>query len=137
MWISSKTCLTLYKICAFLVRMCFPDEAHPHSRGGTSSFLVRHIPIPGEDVHSMVIHPHRGWGCASLGMGMCLTGNGNVPHWEWGCASPGMNILTGNEDVPHRECISSGNGDVPHWEWGCASPGMGMCLTGNENVPRE
>ena len=32
-------------------------------------------------------------------------------------------MLTGNGDVPHRECISS--------------PGMGMCLTGNGDVPHR
>ena len=34
-----------------------------------------------------------------------------------------MNILTGNDDVPHRECISS--------------VGMGTCLTGNAHPHRE
>ena len=33
---------------------------------------------------------------SSLGMGMCLTGDVDVPHWEWRCDSPGMHILTGN-----------------------------------------
>ena len=41
---------------------------------------MRHIPIPGEDMHSTVIHPHR----------------------EWGCASPEMHILTGNEHSLYR-----------------------------------
>ena len=49
------------------------------------AFLVRHIPIPGEDESHWNEHP----------------------HWEWGCASPGAHILTENRDVPHRECISS------------------------------
>ena len=30
--------------------------------------LLRHIPIPGKDVYSSVIHPHQQWGCASPGM---------------------------------------------------------------------
>ena len=50
---------TLYKLCAFPVRMCISGESHHNS---------------GEDVYSIVIHPHQ----------------------EWGCASPGMHILTGN-----------------------------------------
>ena len=40
---------------------------------------------------------------------MCLTGNGDVPHREWGCASPGMgmcltgmHILTGNAHSLYR-----------------------------------
>ena len=69
---------------------------------------------PGDDVHSIVIHT----------------------HLEWGCASPGMHILTRNGDVPHRKCTSSPgmemclteNGD--HRKWGCASPGIHI-LTGN------
>ena len=44
------------------------------------AFPVRYIPIPGEDVHSIVIYLHQG--CTS---------------------SPGMHILTGNA-YPHREC---------------------------------
>ena len=138
-----------------------------HSRSGFA-FSVRHIPILGEDVHSRwgtspfpvrtcipgEAHPHSRWGwitmkwTSSLGIGMCLIGNAHHNR-KWGCASPGMHILTGNGDVPHRECTSSpgmgicltGNGNVPHQEWGCASPGMrmcltrnGVCLTGNGNV---
>ena len=61
---------------------------------------MSHIAISGED------------DSFSQGMGMCLTGNGDVPHWEWGCASLGMGM-----------CLT-GNGDVPHWEWRCASLGM-------------
>ena len=88
------------------MRICIPGEAHPHSQRGTSPFPVSHIAIPGEDVYSIVIHPH--WECtSSSGMGVCLTGNGDVPHREWGCASLGMYILTGNGDVPHREHTSS------------------------------
>ena len=64
-------------------------------------------------------HPHwewdREWRCASPGMGMCLTENGDLPHREWGCASLEMHILTGNA-YPHRECISS--------------PGMHIVYTG-------
>ena len=51
-----------------------PEEAHPYSRGGCdfqydkSPFAERHIPIPGEDVYSFVIHHHREWGCDSPGM---------------------------------------------------------------------
>ena len=65
-------------------------------------------------------YPRREWGCASPGMGMRLTENGDVPHQEgdathreWGCASPEMGMRL------------TGNGDVPHQEWGCDSPGMG------------
>ena len=55
-------------------------------------------------------------------MRICIPGDAH-PHSRWGCAFPvrinhnGINILTGNEDVTHRECTSS--------------PGMGMCLTGS------
>ena len=39
--------------------------------------------------------PH--WECPfSPEMGMCFTGNEDVPHREWGCTSPGIHILTGN-----------------------------------------
>ena len=67
-----------------------------------SAFLVRHIPIPGKDVHSIVILPHLEC-TSSPGMGMCLTWNAH-PHREWRFDSPGMHIPTGNVDVPHREC---------------------------------
>ena len=101
---------------------------------------MRHIPIPGEDVRSIFIHPHQ----------ECTTSP------EIGCASPEIHIPHGNEDVPHQECISSlgmemcftGNGDVPHCEcisspgmyilkgWGCASLGIHI-LTGNGDVPHQ
>ena len=65
-------------------------------------------------------HSHPEWGCASREMGMCLTGNGDVPHGKWGCASRGMGMcLTGIGDVPHKECTSS--------------PGMNI-LTGNAHT---
>ena len=77
-WFSqnSDNSITLYKLCAF---------------------PVSHITIPGEDVYSIVIHPHREC-TSSPGMWMYLTGNAH-PNWEWRCASPGMHILTGNGDV--------------------------------------
>ena len=76
------------------VRMCTTGEAHPHSRWSTSTFSVRmcipsedvhfrwvtspfpvrHIPIPGENVNSIVIHPHQEWGCVSSGMHIVYTG---------------------------------------------------------------
>ena len=69
----------------FPMRMCIPGEAHPHSRWGWITMEWASSP-----------------GCiSSPGMGMCLTGNGNVPHREWGCA-----CLTRN-GYPHRECTSS------------------------------
>ena len=44
--------------------------------------------------------PHREWGCASPGMGVCLTGNAQP--------SQGMGMcLTGNRDVTHQKCTSS------------------------------
>ena len=54
-------------------------------------------------------------------MGVCLTGNAD-PQWGWRRTSLAMQILTGNEDVPHQEwgCdslemqIPNGGGDVPH-----------------------
>ena len=60
--------------------------------------------IPGEDESLWNEHPHRE--CISLpGMGMCLTGNGDVPHRE--CTSaPGMHILTGNAHGLYR--VSTG-----------------------------
>ena len=110
--------------------MCIPGEdvnsvvIHP-DREYTSSSSKIGMCITGN------AHPHREWGCAlltanwdvphrectsSLGMGMCLTENGDVPHWEWECASPKMGMcLTGNAH-PHRECISS--------------PGMHIVYTG-------
>ena len=118
----------------FPVRMCIPGETHPHSRWAYA-LLVRHISIPGE------AHPHSRWGF-SFPLRMFIVIH---PHWEWGCASPWMGMcLTGNEDVPHQECISSlgmemcltGNAH-PHWEWRCVSPGMAMCLTGNGDVPHR
>ena len=87
--------------CAFLVRMCFPGE--DVLSWWRCAFQVRHIPIPGEDTHSIVIYPHWEWGYASSGMHI-LTRNGDVPHREWRCTSLGMHILNGNGDVPHREC---------------------------------
>ena len=45
--------------------------------------------IPGEDESQWNEHPHRKC-ISSPGMGLCLTGNGDVPHREWECASPGM-----------------------------------------------
>ena len=61
--------------------------------------------IPGEDVYSIVIHP------ADRECMHILTGNGDVPHGKGGCASSGMGMcLTGNAhslyrvNMPHREC---------------------------------
>ena len=107
--------LTLYKICAFPVRMCIPGEAHPHSWRVTS-------PIPSEDLMN-----HNGINI--------LTGNGDMTHRE--CKSSlGMGMcLTGNGDVPPRECTSSqgmgmcltGNIHL-HWE-SISSPGMHIVYT--------
>ena len=58
------------------------------------AFPVGHIPIPDEDESQWNKHTHR----------------------ERRLASPGMHILTGNGDVPRRECTFSLE--------------MGMCLTG-------
>ena len=86
------------------VRMCIPvshipipGEAHRHSWWGTSPFLMRHIAIPDEDVLSR-------WGTSPFLVRYILIVI--HPHREWGCALPGMHILTGNGDVPHRECTS-------------------------------
>ena len=75
--------------------MCIPGEAHLHSRWG-HALPVRHIPIYGEDVHSL-------WGTSPFLVRHILTGNGNVSHREC-TSSPGMHILTRNGNVPHREC---------------------------------
>ena len=100
--------ITLYKLCAFPVRMCIPSEdesqwnKHPHREWRCDSPEM-HIFTGNGDV------PYREcrWECTSSpGMGMCLTGNAH-PDQEWGCNLPGMHILTGNGDVPHREWISS------------------------------
>ena len=93
---------------AFQVRMCIsgqsfpvrsmaiPGKKHPHS-WRRCAFSVSHIVIPGEDVFPFVIHPHQEWGCASVGMGIWLTGNAH-PDREWACASQGMRIvLQGNK----------------------------------------
>ena len=45
--------------------------------------------IPGEDVYSIVIHPHQG----------------THPQREWGYASLGMHVLTENS-YSHRECTT-------------------------------
>ena len=86
----------------FPVRMCIFGEAHPHSRWGCA-LPVRHIPILGEEMHSR-------WSISSFPVRMCIPiPSEDVhsivihPHQEWGCASLGMHILTGNGDVPHRE----------------------------------
>ena len=74
--------------------------------------------------------PHREWGFASPGMGMCLIGNGM-------CLTGNGMCLTGNGDVPHREW------DVPHREWDVphrectSSRGMGMFLTENAHLHWE
>ena len=75
--------ITLYKLCAFPVRICIPVE-DVHSRCGTFPFPVR--------------MNHNGMNI--------LTGS-TYSHREWGCTSQGIHILTRNGDVPHRECISS------------------------------
>ena len=134
---------TLYKLCAFPVRMCIPGEAHPHSQWGCA-ILVSHIPILGDDMHSR-------WGISPFPVRMCIPGEAHLPsqwgyafrvrhtslflvrmyipgvahpHSQWGWTSSlGMHILTRNGDVPHWECISS--------------PGMGMCLTRNAHPHRE
>ena len=83
---------TLYTLNPFSVRMCIPGEAHPHS--------LTLMCIPGES------HPIAG--DATPGMGICLTGNSDVPPWE--CTSPpGMGM-----------CLI--RNVHPHWEWGCDSP---------------
>ena len=93
--------------------MCIAGE-DMHSRRGCA-FLLRHIPISGEDESQWHehphgnAHPHREWGCASLRMGMCLIGNahltvnGDAPRREWRCVSPEMHILAGNA-YHHQEC---------------------------------
>ena len=116
-WIPCEDVHSRWGTSPFLGRICIPGKAHPHSRWWCA-FPVRHIPILGEDVHSIVIHLYREY-TSSSGMGMCLTGNA-YSHREWECASPGVHILTGNGNVPHRECTST--------------PGMGMCLTGSGNA---
>ena len=50
------------------------------------------------------------------GNGMCLTWNAH-PYREWLCHSPGMHILTGNGDVPHRECIFSPRMHIVYTGW--------------------
>ena len=62
----------------------------PITGEGISPFAVSQIAIPGEDVHSIVIHPHREC-TTSPGMGMCLTGNA-PPHPEC-ISSPGMHMF--------------------------------------------
>ena len=65
--------ITLYKLCAFPVRICIPGEAHHHSKWGWITME---------------------WTSSSTGIHI-LTGNGDVPHQEWGCTSPGTHILPG------------------------------------------
>ena len=133
--------------------MCIHSETYPHSQWGYA-FPVSHIAIPSEDAYSFVI-------LYSLGMRICLNGNGDVtyrecipsprmgmwltrnphPDWEWGCASPEMGMYG---DVTHWECISSlgigigltWNGDVTDWKC-TSSPGMRMCLARNGDVPHQ
>ena len=119
---------TLYKLCAFPVRICIPGE-DMHSRWGTSAFPVR-MCIPGES------HPHSRWGCAFPVRHIPIPSEDKSqwnkhPHLEWQCDSPGMHILTGNGG-----CVSPGMGMCltgnahPHREWGCASPRMHIVYTG-------
>ena len=99
--------ITLYKLCAFPVRMCISGEAPHHSRWGTSPFPVRHIPVPGE------AHPHSRWGTSPFPVRhISIPGEAHL-HSRWGTSPfpvrmfiPLWFILTGNAH-PHRECISS------------------------------
>ena len=68
--------------------MCLIRDAHPHREWGCASPGI-HIHTENEDV------THREC-TSSPGMGICLTGNGDVTDREWGCDSLGMYILTGN-----------------------------------------
>ena len=86
---------------AFLVRIYIPGE-DMHSRWGYA-FPVRTW-IPSEDVHSR-------WECA-FPVRMCIPGDD--VHSRSGTSPflvrmfiPLWFILTGNGDVPHRECIPS------------------------------
>ena len=112
---------TLYKLCAFPVRICIPGE-DTHSRWSTSPFLVRHIFIPDE------AHPHSRWGTSSFLVRMWIPGEAH-PYFRWGCAFPVSHIAIPGEDGysivihPHRECISS--------------KGLKVCLTGNAHLHRE
>ena len=98
--------VSLYKLCAFPVRIWIPSE-DVHSRWGTSPFPMR-MCIPGE------AHLHSWWGFAfpvrmfillwfitsSLGMEL-------VTHQEWECASLGMHILTENGHILYRVNLKS------------------------------
>ena len=68
--------------------------------GNKFALPVRHIPIPGEHVYSIVIHPHQEY-TSSPAMGMCLTRNTH-PHRQWGCDSPEMHTFTVNAHSLYR-----------------------------------
>ena len=85
---------TLYKLCAFPVRICIPSEA-VNSRWVNPAFSVRHTPIPGEDESQRDKYPYREWWFtwnegASLGMRRWL--NGNAHHHQECIPSPRMHI---------------------------------------------
>ena len=82
---------------------------------------MSHIPVPGEDVYSFVIHPQREC-TSSMEMRMCLnengdvtqlTGNGDVTQLTGNgdvtqlTGNGDVTQLTGNGDVTHRSCTSS------------------------------
>ena len=102
--------------CALLVsHIHIPGEAHPHSRWSTSSFPVR-MSISGE------AYPHSWWRCFILGeshphfTARLILFSARMNH-------KGINILTGNGNVAHRECIPS--------------LGMRMWLTRNAHPHRD
>ena len=71
---------TLYRLCAFSMRICILGE-DVHSKRSKAPFPVRHILIPGEDESQ----------------------RNKRPHWEWQCESPEMHMYAGNGNEPHRE----------------------------------
>ena len=129
LWGFQSLSVTLYKLCAFPMGICILSK-DVYSRGGTSSFngeegafWVRHISIPGEDMH------YRWFTSPFQVIYISIPGDSH-PHSRCGCVflmrmnRKGINTLTGKGDVTHREW------DLSHWEC-ISSPGTQLVYTGS------
>ena len=145
----------------FLKKLLVRNQSTRHLVLYTRKFVISrvrfsYIYISGLKAPPCMNYVHSRWGYA-FSVRMCIPGETHS-HSRWGylfhddSSWPGMHILTGNGDVPHRECTSSPemgmfltanvhplrqcgydspgvhilkeNGDAPHREWERALPGM-------------